>query len=217
MVPGKPSLLSTLEKALGITPWSTLDLSLEQRRKLILLIDELIRWNKTFSFTSLTQPRDLVEVFILDSLAPLALGIPLASPLLDAGCGPGFPSLPLKIAYPNLKVVAVDSSRKKINFARHIVRLLKLKDYKPLQERLEDVAAKKETFSTVTARALTGGRDALELVASLVSSEGQALLYVGREWSPSLLPPSITLEEHHRYTLPFSGKVRGLVTAIRVV
>ncbi len=218
MAPDKPSpLIPTLDRALGTPPWNNLDLPREPRENLVLLLEELNRWNQTFSFTSLTHPRDLVEVFVLDSLAPLALGIPLASPLLDAGCGVGFPSLPLKIAQPHLEVVAVDSSRKKMNFVRHAIRLLKLKGYTPRRDRLENLAREGVVFPTVTVRALTGGEKNQKLVASLVSPGGRVIFYVGREWQHSLLPRSLNLEKHLFYTLPLSGKVRGLVTATRVV
>ncbi len=208
----KAPFLPLLKKALTLSPWSHLELSTKQEESLAFIIKELQRWNRTFSFTSLIHPRDLVEVFVLDSLAPLALGIEIPSPLLDAGCGTGFPSLPLKIAQPSLEIVAVDSSRKKINFVRHVVRLLKLQGYTPRQGRLEDLRKEGASFPGVTVRALTG-KDAL----ALVSPGGKAILYVGKEWSPRSLPPGLGIEKHLTYALPFSGKVRGLVLATRVV
>ena len=212
-----PSLISLLMDALTIPPWNSVDLSRDQMEKMVSLLEELLRWNRTFSFTSLSQPRDLVEVFLLDSMAPLALGIDLSSPLLDAGCGVGFPSLPLKMALPSLEVVAVDASRKKINFLRHVVRLLRIQGYTPRQERLENLVKEGLTFPSVTVRALTRGGKTQAPIASLVNPQGKAILYVGREWSPRDLPQGLQVQGHLTYTLPFSGKVRGLVLASRVV
>ncbi len=202
-----------LEK--GLKAWGV-QLPEHGQEHLLLLIRELIHWNRSFSFTSLSRPQDLVEVFILDPLVPLALGLAIPSPLLDAGCGPGFPSLPLKIASPQLEVMAVDSSRKKINFVRHMVRLLRLKGYSPMQMRLEALLDQGKVFPTVTVRALSNKPQTLETLTHLTMPKGAIILYVGKRWSPSLLPSSFSLEGIHWYTLPFSQKERGLVRALKV-
>ena len=216
MGPKGPPLLTILDDALSLDPWTNIPLSPQQKRSLCRLLEELARWNRTFSFTSLTHPRDLVEVFLLDSLAPLALDLSLSSPLLDAGCGVGFPSLPLKIAQPHLQMVAVDSSRKKVNFIRHMVRLLKLQGYTPRWDRLETLVREGLTFPMVTVRALTGGETTRRLVPPLLAPGGKALLFVGKEWTSHQLPGGLQTGEHLEYLLPFSGKVRGLVLASRV-
>jgi len=213
----KAFFISLLEEALTISPWKELPLSHSQMEVLVFVLEELLRWNRTFSFTSLSHPRDLVEIFLIDSLAPLALGVEITSPILDAGCGVGFPSLPLKIALPHLEVVAVDSSRKKINFLRQVVRLLKIQSYTPRRDRLETLVREGSTFPSVTVRALTGREKTQSLVSSLMAPGGKAILYVGKEWSSGDLPPELQLEGHLTYTLPFSGKARGLVLATRVV
>jgi len=199
----------------GLEAWGV-DLPAQSQSNLILLLEELIRWNQTFSFTSLSHPQDLVEVFLLDPLAPLALGMDLVSPLLDAGCGPGFPSLPLKVALPSLEVTGVEASRKKINFLRHVLRMLKLTGYYPCHKRLEDTIKEGQTFPTVVSRALAGEPQALEILARLLSPQGEAILYVGKEWKAPQLSPLLVLKDHQEYILPFSLKVRALVRASRV-
>ncbi len=199
----------------GLEAWG-IDLPAQSRSNLLLLLDELIRWNQAFSFTSLSHPRDLTEIFLLDPLAPLALGMELLSPLLDAGCGPGFPSLPLKIALPSLEATGVEISRRKINFLRHVLRMLKLTGYHPIHKRLEDMIKGGQAFPTVVSRALTGGPQALEILSQLLSHRGEAILYVGKGWKASYLPFSLALKDHREYILPFSQKTRALVRVLRV-
>ena len=79
---------------------------------------ELIKWNKKFNLTTITDPRDMALKHYLDSIAP-AKRIPSFSTLLDIGSGGGFPGIPLKIICPNLKLTLIDGSRKKINFLKH--------------------------------------------------------------------------------------------------
>jgi len=199
----------------GLEAWGV-NLPAQSQSNLILLLKELMRWNQTFSFTSLSHPQDLVEVFLLDPLAPLALGMDLVSPLLDAGCGPVFPSLPLKVALPSLEVTGVEASRKKINFLRHVLRILKLTGYYPCHTRLEDTIKEGQTFPMVVSRALGEKPQVLETLARLLSPQGEAILYVGKKWKASQLPPLLVLKDHQEYTLPFSSKVRALVRAFRV-
>lgn len=201
--------------ARGLEAWGV-NLPAQSQSNLILLLKELIRWNQTFSFTSLSHPRDLVEVFLLDPLAPLALGIDIVSPLLDAGCGPGFPSLPLKVALPFLEVTGVEASRKKINFLRHVLRMLKLTGYYPCHRRLEDTIKEGKTFPMIVSRALGGKPQILEILGRLLSPQGKAMLYVGKEWAPPQLTPLLVLKDRQEYTLPFSLKVRALVIVSKV-
>ena len=198
----------------GLEAWG-ITLPAQSQSKLLLLLKELVRWNKTFSFTSLSHPRDLVEVFLLDPLAPLALGMGLVSPLLDAGCGPGFPSLPLKVALPSLEVTGVEASRKKINFLRHVLRMLNLTGYYPCHKRLEEIIKEGQTFPMVVSRALGEKTQVLELIARLLSPQGEAILYVGKKWQAQL-PPLLVLKDYREYTLPFSAKARALVIVSKV-
>jgi 16S rRNA (guanine527-N7)-methyltransferase len=96
---------------------------------------ELARWNRAYNLTAVTEPAELVERHVLDSLSirPHLRG----RCILDAGTGPGLPGAILAIAEPGRRFVLLDSAGKKIRFLRHVARTLALDNVEPVQARLE--------------------------------------------------------------------------------
>src|SRR3989338_4790193 len=85
----------------------------------------LLKWNKVYSLTTITDEKEIQIKHFEDSLSPL----PFLSQnirLLDIGTGPGFPGLPLKIERPDLEIALLDSVQKKISFCEAVIRELKL-------------------------------------------------------------------------------------------
>src|SRR5216683_2981492 len=80
-----------------------LRLSPEQLQRLGRHVDLLLKWNRSINLTSITDPDEVVEKHVLDSLAVVPV-LPSGS-LLDAGSGAGFPGIPAAIARPDLEVV----------------------------------------------------------------------------------------------------------------
>jgi 16S rRNA (guanine527-N7)-methyltransferase len=75
--------------------------------------------------------------------------------LIDIGSGGGFPGIPLKIVYPEINMLLLDSKRKKVLFLKEVIDCLSLKDASAICSRVEDVAeAYKNNFDIVTARAV---------------------------------------------------------------
>lgn len=60
--------------------------------------------------------------------------------LIDVGTGAGFPGIPLKIAFPNLKVTLLDSLNKRINFLNEVIQALELEKIQSVHGRAEDAA-----------------------------------------------------------------------------
>ncbi len=121
--------------------------------QLTIYLDELLRWNKKVNLTAIVELNSCWEKHILDSLF---LGSMLAGRerLVDIGSGAGLPSIPLKIVFPGLRVLSVDSVTKKINFQRHVVRLLGLHDFSAEAARIEDLEQQHcGQFDVVTSRA----------------------------------------------------------------
>jgi len=96
-----------------------LRLDAEQRALLARHVDVLLKWNKSVNLTAITDPVEVVEKHLLDSLA-LAPLVPKGT-LLDAGTGGGFPGIPIRIARPDVEVLLVDSSQKKIAFLKNFI------------------------------------------------------------------------------------------------
>lgn len=121
----------------------------------------LVQTNKHLNLTAITAVDEVYLKHFYDSLTG-ALAFPQlqsqALHLCDIGAGAGFPSLPLKIAFPQLEVTIVDSLNKRINFLRDLCDELGLTGVHLVHDRAETFAAKKsayrEQFDLVTARAV---------------------------------------------------------------
>jgi len=86
-------------------------------------------WNTKFNITAITSPRAVIKSHFWDSLIlDKALDLTAISSLADVGAGGGFPGIPLKIAYPHLKVVLIEVNKKKQSFLREVIKELELKD-----------------------------------------------------------------------------------------
>lgn len=138
---------------------------------------ELVRWNATTNLTTITEPREIVIRHFLDSLA-LARAWPTAPPasLADIGTGAGFPGLPLKILWPRLRLLLVESVGKKTEFLRHMVDQLALEDVEIATARAEELGhdpGYREQFGAVTARAVATLNVLVEYCLPLCTIGGQ--------------------------------------------
>ena len=88
----------------------------EQLKQLGRHVDLMMKWNKSINLTAITDPAEVAEKHVLDSLAVVPV-LPAGS-LLDAGSGAGFPGIPAAIAKPELDVALVDSVQKKVAFLK---------------------------------------------------------------------------------------------------
>lgn len=117
----------------------------------------LVDWNERMNLTAITDEEGVYWKHFYDSATLItASQFNRASTLLDVGAGAGFPSVPLKILCPDLKVTVLDSLQKRITFLSELAGQLKL-DFRPVHGRAEDFgheAKWRESFDQVTARAL---------------------------------------------------------------
>ena len=121
---------------------------------------ELVDWNQRMNLTSVVEYKEVQVKHFLDSLT-VVLAIPggLGSlrSVIDVGAGPGFPGLPLKLAYPELRLALVESVGKKADFLKHLVSTLGLADVEVHTGRAERLAHQpelREAFDLVVNRAL---------------------------------------------------------------
>jgi len=102
-----------------------------------LYLKELLKWNQKINLTAIRTEKEIVIKHFLDSLSVYP-HLPKPSSLLDIGSGAGFPGIPLKIADPSLEITLIDSVRKKVDFQRHIIRMLGLKGVETIHGRIQD-------------------------------------------------------------------------------
>ncbi len=139
--------------------------------------DALVTWNEHTNLTAITDRRAIVIRHFLDSLAVAQVwrkADPPAS-LADVGTGAGFPGLPLKILWPNLQLLLVESIGKKTAFLVHMVDLLQLHGVEISTARAEDVGRDgryREQFAAVTGRAVAALNVLSEYCLPLCSVQG---------------------------------------------
>lgn len=136
----------------------------------------LVEWNEKMNLTAITNKPEVYLKHFYDSIT-LALSVDFqsTSSLCDVGSGAGFPSIPLKIVFPELKVTIVDSLNKRINFLNTLVNELELEEVYLYHDRAETFGQNKEfreTFDYVTARAVARLNVLTELCLPLVKKDG---------------------------------------------
>ena len=147
-----------------------IDVTKEQLNKLEKYYELLIEYNKVMNLTALTIKEDVYLKHFYDSLTIVKIiDLNKETSLCDLGSGAGFPGLVLKILFPHLKIVLVDSLNKRINFLNKVIEELDLKDISATHDRIEEYSLKhKEEFDVVTARAVAPLNILLELGINLV-------------------------------------------------
>jgi 16S rRNA (guanine527-N7)-methyltransferase len=181
---------------------------------------ELLRWNRTHNLTAITDPAEVREKHLVDSLTLLPL-LKDATRLLDLGSGAGFPALPLKLVCPALEVVSVDAVGKKIAFQRHVARTLRLTGFSAVHGRAEDLPGTPlcaAGFDVVTARALGSLPLLARLAAPCLVPGGRLIAMKGAEGAvelaaaqPELAALGYACSAVHSLRLPVSAAERNLI------
>lgn len=137
----------------------------------------LVEWNDRMNLTAITEERDVFVKHFYDSLC-LIKSVDLNSQtLLDVGSGAGFPSIPLKIIYPDLKITIIDALNKRITFLQALVKELGI-DAELIHGRAEEYK-RKHCFDLVTARAVANLNMLSELCIPFVKINGLFLAMKG--------------------------------------
>lgn len=104
--------------------------------KLVRYLELLQTWNRVFNLTSITEPREMVYLHIIDSLltAPFLSG----SRFLDVGSGAGLPGIPLAILFPEHHWTLLDKNNKKTRFMTQVIAELGLKNVQAMHARAEE-------------------------------------------------------------------------------
>ncbi len=141
-------------------------------------LKELLAWNQKFNLTSITDPGEIRLKHFEDSLALLQILKLTDESVVDIGAGAGFPGIPLKIVCPDIKLTLVEATRKKVEFLKHLVAKLTLKEVAVLWGRAEEIAKnKREAFDLAVSRAVAKLNILSEYCLPFVKIGGQFIAY----------------------------------------
>ena len=168
----------------------------------------LVEWNKVMNLTGITEYEEVNEKHFVDSLSIVkALDIKSVKSVIDVGTGAGFPGIPLKIAFPHLKVVLLDSLNKRINFLNTVIAELGLTDIKTIHGRAEDYAKQteyREKFDLCVSRAVANLSTLSEYCLPYVSADGLFVPYKSGEIDEEL-------ENSKKAVKILGGKIENVV------
>ena len=191
-----------------------LPLSDQQKKQFERYFELLVKWNEKINLTAITDKEEVYLKHFYDSIAPILQGlIPNENiKLLDIGAGAGFPSLPMKILYPQLDVTIIDSLNKRINFLQLLAQELDLDDVHFYHGRAEDLAQDKNfraQYDFVTARAVARMQVLSELTIPYLKVGGKLLALKASNAPEELLEAKNALnllfskvEDNLSYVLP---------------
>ena len=177
----KQSFISKLTKVFGDNGFSKL-LSLEVSEKFLRLTERMLEENEKYNLTAITDIDKIILNHYADCAA-LAVRLPKNAKIADVGCGAGFPTLPVAILRPDVKILAVDSTAKRINYVQETADMLGLANVEAMTMRAEDGGkdpAHREKYDVVTARAVAEMRILTELCLPYVKVGGQFMAMKGK-------------------------------------
>lgn len=145
------------------------------------LTEFMLEQNSLFNLTAITEPDKIVLLHYADC-AKLATVLPKGAKMIDIGCGAGFPTLPVALLRPDVEILAIDSTAKKVNYVARAAELLGLTNVKTEVTRAEDLAKgpMREKFDVATARAVSEMRILSELALPFVRVGGQFIAMKGK-------------------------------------
>jgi len=158
------------------------DYQLEQFR---VYYEMLVEKNKVMNLTGITEWEEVLEKHFLDSISLIRVyNLNQNVSVMDMGTGAGFPGIPLKIAFPELKVTLADSLNKRVLFLQEVIDALELKNIEAVHGRAEDLARDKkyrEQYDLSVSRAVANLSTLTEYCLPFVKLGGQFISYKSGE------------------------------------
>ena len=181
---------------------------------------ELVAWNRSVNLTAITDPLEIAVKHFLDTL-PLSPLLPPGSRVLDIGSGGGFPGIPLKVIRPDLHLVLIDGTRKKVSFQKHIINTLALEGIEARHTRAEDLAkephAESRRYDVIVSKAVSKLNVLLDLAIPLLRRPGMVIAMKAKSVAAELKAASKRIEAEglqvavKEYRLPYLGMKRCVI------
>lgn len=199
-------------KKIGINPTEKQLNDLEKYYEL------LIEYNKVMNLTGITEKKQVYLKHFYDSLTLVkAIDLNNYNSFCDMGTGAGFPGLVIKIFYPKLNVVLIDSLNKRINFLNEVIKTLKLEKIEAIHARLEEYGiVNREKFDVVTCRAVASTNILLEYAAPILKVNGKFICMKGNmnnenSYTNALKKLNIEEENLISFELPIENSKRTII------
>lgn len=199
------------------------NLTEKQIKQFAIYYENLVEWNEKINLTAVTEREDVYLKHFFDSITPaFYFDFNAIETMCDVGAGAGFPSIPIKILFPHIKLTIVDSLNKRINFLNHLAAELDLEQVHFVHDRAETFgnnrSDNREKFDVVTARAVARLSVLSELCLPLVKKGGHFLALKGAqgeiEIEEGLFAVHILggeVKANHQFMLPMEESTRYIV------
>jgi len=203
---------------------SLTDMQIDQ---FLLYMDLLIEWNNKFNLTAITEPKEIITKHFIDCLL-LAKhsNIKEDASIIDIGTGAGFPGIPLKIFYKDLKVTLLDSLNKRITFLDEVVNQLNLTDVELIHGRAEDFGQDedyRESFDYTLSRAVAELNVLSEYSLPFLKIGGRFVSMKSKKTNEEIENAKNaieilggSLESIKEFTIPNSNMSRSLVSILKI-
>lgn len=143
----------------------------------------LIEYNKIMNLTSITDYDEVIVKHFIDSLSLIRVcNLKDNMRIIDVGTGAGFPGIPIKIAFPNVKILLLDSLNKRVNFLNNVIEELTLDNISVIHGRAEDFGRKegyRDSFDLCVSRAVAKLSTLTEYCLPYVKVNGSFISYKG--------------------------------------
>ena len=177
----------------------------------------LINWNEKINLTAITEKKDVYLKHFYDSLTICkVIDLDSEDNFCDIGTGAGFPGIVIKIFFPHLKMVLVDSLNKRIKFLSVVCEELDLSDVVLVHGRAEEFAKdNRNSFDVVTARAVSSFNVLLEYSIPIVKNNKFFVAMRGNDDSMTginalkILNSKIVKKEC--FNLPYENSSRSII------